>query len=181
MSPSLITVTNTNMLSIHDLVKKVFEHYSNSREPTLNKSIAMNAGFKIYNDDDIYLFINHDKLNVVEESKYLGLIINKNNDGNEITLSKYKTVQRCFFSLNGFGMKPPGVNPGIKAFIYKTYCLPKCTYGMGFFNLNKKTIKPINVPQNNLFRYAHNIPYKTQFTLIMKSLKILDATTLSGF
>ncbi len=143
-----------------------------------NKSIAINAGFKMYNDNDIYLFINHNKLNVVEESKYLGLIINKTNDGNEVTLSKYKTVERCFFSLNGFGMKPPGVNPGIKAFIYNTYCLPKCTYGMGIFNLKKKTIKSINVSQNNLFRYALNIPYKTHITLIMKALKILDATTL---
>jgi hypothetical protein len=49
---------------------------------------------------------------------------------------------------------------------------------MGIFNLNKKTIKSINVAQNNLFRYALNIPYKTHITLIMKSLKILDATTL---
>ena len=45
------------------------------------------------------------------------MIINKNNDDNEVTLSKYKTFKRCFFSLNGFGMKPPGVNPGIKAII----------------------------------------------------------------
>ena len=117
-------------------------------------------------------------MNVIEESKYLGLIINKNNDGNEITLSKYKTVERCFFSLNGFGMKPPGVSPNIKAFIYNIYCLPKFTYVMGIFNLNKKTIKSINVSQNNLFRYALNIPYKTQISLIMKSLKIFDATTL---
>jgi hypothetical protein len=48
---------------------------------------------------------------------------------------------------------------------------------MGIFNLNK-TQKSINVAQNNLFRYALNIPYKTHITLIMKSLKILDATTL---
>ena len=93
------------------------ENYSEKRNIKFdaNKSIASNAGFKIYtigNDDDIYLFINHNKLNVVEESKYLGLIINKNNDGNDITLSKYKTLERCFFSLNGFGMKSPGVSPG---------------------------------------------------------------------
>ena len=41
-----------------------------------SKSIAINIGFKIYNDDEIYLFINNNKLDVVEESKYLGLIIN---------------------------------------------------------------------------------------------------------
>ena len=49
---------------------------------------------------------------------------------------------------------------------------------MGIFNLDKKTIKSINVSQNNLFRYALNIPYKSHISLIMKSLKVLDATTL---
>ena len=143
-----------------------------------NKSVVINAGFKMYKDEDIYLFINHMKLKVVIESKYLGLIINKNNDGNEPTLLKYNLVEKCFFSLNGFGIKPPGVNPNIKAFIYNMYCLPKCTYGMGIFNLDKKTLKSINVSQNNLFRYALNIPYKSHISLIMKSLKVLDATTL---
>jgi hypothetical protein len=33
MRTSLVTVTITNVLQIHDLVNKVFEHYSNSREP----------------------------------------------------------------------------------------------------------------------------------------------------
>ena len=49
---------------------------------------------------------------------------------------------------------------------------------MGIFNLKKKTIKSIYVSQNNLFRYAINIPYKTHITLIIKALNILDATTL---
>ena len=35
-----------------------------------NKSIAINAGLKIYDDLDIHIFINHLELNVVEESKY---------------------------------------------------------------------------------------------------------------
>jgi hypothetical protein len=42
------------------------------------------------------------KLKVVIESKYLGLIINKNNDVNEPTLLKYNLVEKSFFSLNGF-------------------------------------------------------------------------------
>jgi hypothetical protein len=49
---------------------------------------------------------------------------------------------------------------------------------MGNFSLNKKTIKSINVAQNNLFRYALNIPYKSHISLIMKSFKVLDATAL---
>ena len=47
-----------------------------------NKSIVINAGFIMYNDEDIYLFISNNKLEVAKESKYLGLIKNKNNDDN---------------------------------------------------------------------------------------------------
>ena len=35
----------------------------------VNKSVVIYAGFKMYQDEDIYLFINHMKLNVVVESK----------------------------------------------------------------------------------------------------------------
>ena len=60
------------------------------------------------------------------------------------------------FQFKWFWNEALGINPGIKAFIYNTYCLPKCTYGMCIFSLKKKTIKSINVSQNNLFRYAFN-------------------------
>ena len=143
-----------------------------------NKSIVINCGFKLYDDKDINLHISNNKLQLVEESKYLGLILNKNNDGNETSLYKYKGVEKCFFSLNGFGIKPPGVNPFVKSFIYNTYCLPKCTYGMGIFKLNKKTLKTINTSQNNLFRYALGLPYKCHISRVLKVLKILDAETM---
>ena len=41
---------------------------------------------------------------------------------------------------------------------------------MGIFNLSKKTIKSISVAQNNLFRYALGIPYKTHRHNYTKSL-----------
>ena len=105
-------------------------------------------------------------------------MINKANDGNEPSILKFKTVEKCFFGLSGFGIKPPGLNPFVKAYIYNNYCLPKCTYGMGIFALNKSTINKINVSQNNLFRYCLGIPYKSHISNIMKALKILDAETL---
>ena len=37
-------------------------------------------------------------------------------------------------------MRPSGVSPKIKSFLYNTYGSPKCTYGIGIFNLNKKAI-----------------------------------------
>ena len=172
----LVSSSLSNIQILLDLCQNYFEIWN--IKFNANKSIAINAGLKLYEDDKIDLFINSNKINVVESSKYLGLIINKNNDGNEPTLDKYRCVEKSFFSLNSFGIKPPGINPFMKAFIYNSYCLPKCTYGMGIFNLSKKTIKTINVAQNNLFRYALGIPYKTHISLIMKALNIVDANTL---
>ena len=162
------------------LLLNMCEEYSLMWKMKFNpkKSIVINCGLKIYDDDDIDLFISNNKIPVVDESKYLGLIINKSNDGNESSLLKFKTVEKCFFGLSGFGIKPPGLNPFVKAFLYNNYCLPKCTYGMGIFQLKKATLKRINTSQNYLFRYALGIPYKSHISKVMKTLKIVDAETL---
>ena len=66
-------------------------------------------------------------------------MINEKNDGNCMILDRFNQVRKSFFSLNSFGMKPVGVNPFIKSFLYNTYCLPKLTYGMGIYSINKQT------------------------------------------
>jgi hypothetical protein len=82
------------------------------------------------------------KIEIKKDScKYLGLMLNENNDGNCMILERFNQVKKSFFSLNSFGMKPVGVNPFIETFLYNTYCLPKLTYGMGLYNINKQTNK----------------------------------------
>ena len=67
-----------------------------------------------------------------------------------------------------------GVNPFIKSFLYNTYCLPKLTYGMGLYGINKQTRNILNVNQNNLVRYMLGIPYRTHIRKIIKVLNILE-------
>ena len=74
-------------------------------------------------------------------------------------------------------MKPPGLQPKVKSFLYNTYCKPMGTYGFGLMSLKSKTIQQINISQNNLIRYTLGIPYKTHIKNLIKALGIIDSET----
>ncbi|RNA14553.1 hypothetical protein BpHYR1_003744 [Brachionus plicatilis] len=53
------------------------------------------------------------------------------------------------------------VSPSLKSFIYKTFCLPQFTYGLENLTLDNKTLKILNIYQNNLIvdfiLFRHNL------------------------
>jgi len=144
----------------------------------VNKSMVMNVGYKVLNNEQIKIKIDNVLLPVVNECKYLGLKIREDNEDDNFLMEKFRNIQKCAYSLNSYGLKPIGVNPEIKSFIYNTYCQPVGNYGLGILNLKKKTINQANIIQNNLIRYMMDIPYKSHITNLNKVLKIIDVETL---
>ncbi len=142
------------------------------------KSYIINCGRHIYEDDEIDIRMNGEKLPVVSVCKYLGIEINNENDDNKQMIKNVGKIQRCFCGLSSFGIKPPGLQPEVKAFLYNTYCKPMGTYGMGLLKLKPKTLQHINISQNNLMRYILGIPYKTHIKNLMKVLGIIDSETI---
>jgi hypothetical protein len=71
-------------------------------------------------------------------------------------------------------MKPVGVNPFIKAFLYNNYCLIKLTYGMGIYTLKRQNINILNVNQNNLARLMLGMPYRSYISDVNKVLNIMS-------
>jgi hypothetical protein len=141
------------------------------------KSCIINCGRHIYEDDEIDIRMNGEKLPVVSVCKNLGIEINNENDDNKQMIKNVGKIQRCFYGLSSFGIKPPGLQPEVKAFLYNTYCKPMGTYGMGLLKLKPKTLQHINISQNNLMRYTLRIPYKTHIKNLMKALGIIDSET----
>jgi hypothetical protein len=141
--------------------------------------MVMNVGYKVLNNDQIKIKIDNVLLPVVNECKYLGLKIREDNEDDNFLMEKFRNIQKCAYSLNSYGLKPIGVNPEIKSFIYNTYCQPVGNYGLGILNLKKKTINQANIIQNNLIRYMMDIPYKSHITNLNKVLKIIDVETLN--
>ena len=141
------------------------------------KSVIINCGYVMYKDEDIEVKMDNNRLPVVQANKYLGIMINKKNIDDDQLIEKFNKVQKCFFGLSSFGIKPPGIQPYIKAFLYNTYCKPIGTYGMGILKLKKNTIQQLNIIQNNMIRYTIGIPYKSHIKILLKALRIVDIQT----
>ena len=161
-----------------ELVKKC-EEYSKKwlMNYNTNKSVILNCGYQMYKDEDIDIRMNDKRIPVIEASKYLGVMLNKKNEDDTQVLDKFKKVQSAFFGLSAFGIKPPGVKPSIKAFLYNTYCKPIGTYGFGVMNVKKKTIQQLNIMQNNMIRYTLGIPQRSHTSKLMRALGIIDNYT----
>jgi hypothetical protein len=143
----------------------------------IKKSVVLNCGHQIVKDEDIEIKMDGVNLPVVKASKYLGININKENDDDKQILEKFQKVQKCFYGLSSFGIKPPGINPKSKAFLFNTFCKPVGTYGIGLMKLKNNTLQQMNIIQNNLMRYTLGIPYRTHIRNLMKALGIIDSET----
>jgi hypothetical protein len=142
------------------------------------KSVILNGGEKLFKSEQIKVLMGKSQMPVVEISKYLGINIDTIHSDDEQTLKRFKKVQSCFYGLGSYGLKPPGLKPKIKSFIYNTYCQPMGTYAFGLMTINKQTIQKLNIMQNNLIRYTLGIPYKTHIKLLLKCLNIIDVETV---
>ena len=71
----------------------------------------------------------------------------------EFFKDKFQSVKNSFFSLNSFGFKSNGVSPFLKSFVYKSFCISRILYGFEIMTINKKTLKSLNIEQNNIYRY----------------------------
>jgi hypothetical protein len=95
------------------------EEFGNKWQIKLNakKSVILNGENEI-----IKVLMGKSQMAVVEISKYLGINIYTIHSDDEQTLKRFKKVQSCFYGLGSYGLKPPGLKPKIKSFIYNTYC-----------------------------------------------------------
>ena len=141
------------------------------------KSVILNCGYQVIKDEDIEVEMNEARQPMVETCNYLGVNINKANDDNKHILYKFQKVQQSFYGLSSFGIKPPGIDPMIKSFLFNTFCKPLGTYGQGIMKLKSNTLHQINIIQNNLMRYALGILYRTHIRNLMKALEIIDSET----
>lgn len=138
----------------------------------------MQTGHKLYNDNEINLYLNNTKLSICNEFKYLGYIINNKLDDNTNFLEKFNKCEKSYYSLYKFGVKPIGLNPYSKAHILNSYCLPKATYGLGLANLNTTTLKKLNTRQNLLMRSMVGLHKQSKISELNSILRIFKFETL---
>ena len=173
------TVLMATLISQLKILIEECEKYSKKwlLKYNVKKSVIINCSGNITKDEDINIKMNEVRIPVVAACKYLGLIINNSNDDNIHIIQKFGKVQQRYFSLSSFGIKPPGIKPACKSFLFNTFCKPIGTYGMGVMKLKSNTLQQMNIIQNNIMRYSLGLPYRTHITMLMKSLEIIDCET----
>ena len=139
-----------------------------------NKCVVMNAGYKLYDDDEIDVKIGDTRLQIVDKIEYLGLIFNDKSSYHIQALKKMSDVEGSFYSLNNFGIKPNGIQPSAKAFIYKNFCVAKLHYALSISSLNEKVVKQLDVKQNNLIRYTLGLTWKSHIADVLKAMDIMQ-------
>ena len=114
-------------------------------------------------DNSIFL-LNNSKINYTDKFKYLGLTFSPDLNMSEFFIEKFQIVKKSFFSLNSFGFKCNGVNPFLQSFIYKSFCISRILYGFEIMTINKKTLKKLNIAQNDLVRYMTGLSRKSHIS-----------------
>jgi hypothetical protein len=96
----------------------------------------------------------------------------------EFFIDKFQNVKKSFFSLNSLGFKYNGVNPFLQSFIYKSFCILRILYGFKIITINKKTLKKLNISQNDLVRYMTGLSRNSHISEILKILKLFNINEL---
>ena len=128
--------------------------------------------------NNIILKLNNQLISFTDCFKYLGLEFNSKLDMSSFFIKKFQMVKNSFFSLNSFGFKQGGVNPFLQIFVYKSFCISRILYGLEIMNLNKKTLKLINIGQNDIVRYITGLSRHSHISNTLKILKLFTINDL---
>ena len=148
-----IILLSTSLKTLQILVDKCAEFglkWNISFNP--KKSCIIHAGSKLYKDPQVKIKLYGNDLEIVDKTKYLGLMVSDTMNFSSHIESKLKEVQRTYNSLYQYGTRPYGLNPFTKAHIYKTFCLPKALYGLGVIKVPHHLLKKLEIIQNDVIR-----------------------------
>ncbi len=76
------------------------------------------------------------------------------------------------------GLNCNEINPFLKSFLYKTYCLSQFTFALETTTLNQISIDALNIAQNNLKRYMPNLKSLSLMNTLLRVLKIYKVEEL---
>ena len=128
-------------------------------------------------NNSIFL-LNNLPLTYTDNFKYLGLEFKFDLNMSDFFLNKFSSVKNSYFSLNSYGFKPGGVNPFLQSYVYKTFCISRLLYGFEIMFVNKKTLKYLNIQQNNIVRYMTGLSKNSHISGVLKILKLFNIEEL---
>ena len=131
-------------------------------------------------DNSIFI-LNNQKISYTDKFKYLGISFSRDLNMSEFFIEKFQNVKKSFFSLNSFGFKSNGVSPFLQSFVYKSFCISRILYGFEIMSINKKSLKTMNIAQNDLIRYMTGLSRNSHISDTLRILKIFNIFELYSY
>ncbi|CAC5422924.1 unnamed protein product [Mytilus coruscus] len=107
-------------------------------------------------------------------SEHLGI---KRTDGKEHNFNikeRIQTARRTKYALMGSGVHGTnGLNPAISYQIYKTYVIPRLTYGLEVLPLTKSNIEELEIFHRKNLRHLQSLPERTSNAVVLLLLGAL--------
>jgi hypothetical protein len=123
-----IILLSTFLKTLQTLVDKCGLKWHISFNP--KKSCIIHAGSKLYKNPQVKIKLYGNDLEIVDKTKYLGLMVSDTMNFSSHIESKLKEVQKTYNSLYQYGTRPYGLNPFTKAhilyikpFAYQKVCM----------------------------------------------------------
>ena len=131
-------------------------------------------------DNSIFI-LNNQKISYTDKFKYLGISFSRDLNMSEFFIEKFQNVKKSFFSLNSFGFKSNGVSPFLQSFVYKSFCISRILNGCEIMSINKKSLKTMNIAQNDLIRYMTGLSRNSHISDTLRILKIFNIFELYSY
>ncbi|CAG2219813.1 unnamed protein product [Mytilus edulis] len=138
------------------------EHLQTQNQPSLlrKSSYSWTMGGKVVKTSDC--------------SEHLGI---KRTDGKEQNFNikeRIHTARRTKYALMGSGVHGTnGLNPAISYQIYKTYVIPRLTYGLEVLPLTKSNIEELEIFHRKNLRHLQSLPERTSNAVVLLLLGAL--------
>ena len=117
-------------------------------------------------------YINHNKLDTVNEVELLGVTIDNKGSYNSHVSKRISACRRSMFRLSPYGMCYPGLHASVKSYLWKAIGAPTLLYGSDCIPLSSNNIKDLISSQGTIIKNVLGLSKRNHHTNLMHALDI---------
>ena len=110
------------------------------------------------------------EIKCVEKIRYLGVILNRNNNNKDQVESRIKTAFRSFYTLRNLQSENTYLTTKIKIHLYEVFVRPTLTYGFENYVLTKEQIKKMQTTEATMIKKMLNLKKTSRTTNLLNAL-----------
>lgn len=123
--------------------------------------------------------LNNNPIEVSMVEKHLGINRDPSGKATATVDENIKNTRRCMYAMCGVGSHGlNGQHPEVSAKLYKTYALPRLTYGLELMTLSKANIRKLELCQREILRRIEHLPQGTANCALCLLLGILPVQAI---